>query len=55
MDIANKEKSIPVKIVSSIGLPIGILILMTMMVIPLPAFLLDVFFYSKKLFHCYSE
>ena len=42
MDIANKEKSITVKFISSIGLPIGILILMTMMVIPLPAFLLDV-------------
>ena len=49
MDIANKEKSITVKVISSIGLPIGILILMTMMVIPLPAFLLDVFFTSNIL------
>ena len=49
MDIANKEKSIAVKFISSIGLPIGILILMTMMVIPLPAFLLDVFFTSNIL------
>jgi flagellar biosynthesis protein FlhA len=49
MDIANKEKSIAVKVISSISLPIGILILMTMMVIPLPAFLLDVFFTSNIL------
>ena len=49
MDIANKEKSITVKAISSIGLPIGILILMMMMVIPLPAFLLDVFFTSNIL------
>ena len=44
MDIINKDKSLIIKIISSISLPIGILILMTMMVIPLPVFLLDVFF-----------
>ena len=44
MDIINKDKSFIIKIISSISLPIGILILMTMMVIPLPVFLLDVFF-----------
>ena len=49
MDIVKKDKSLGVKIISSISLPIGILILMTMMVIPLPAFLLDVFFTSNIL------
>ena len=49
MDIVSKEKSLAVKVISSISLPIGILILMTMMVIPLPAFLLDVFFTSNIL------
>ena len=49
MDIVKKDKSIVLKLVSSISLPIGILILMTMMVIPLPAFLLDVFFTSNIL------
>ena len=49
MDIINKDKSLIIKIISSISLPIGILILMTMMVIPLPVFLLDVFFTSNIL------
>ncbi len=49
MDIVKKEKSIIIKLISSISLPIGILILMTMMVIPLPAVLLDVFFTSNIL------
>ncbi len=49
MDIVKKDKSLGVKIISSISLPLGILILMTMMVIPLPAFLLDVFFTSNIL------
>ena len=49
MDTIKKDKSLMVKIFSSISLPIGILILMTMMVIPLPAFLLDFFFTSNIL------
>ena len=49
MDIVKKDKSIVLKLFSSISLPIGILILMTMMVIPLPAMLLDVFFTSNIL------
>ena len=43
------KKSNTVKVLSTISLPIGILILMTMMVIPLPAVLLDVFFTSNIL------
>jgi len=49
MDIIKKDRSLVIKILSSISLPIGILILMTMMVIPLPVFLLDVFFTSNIL------
>ena len=49
MDTINKDKNLIIKIISSISLPIGILILMTMMVIPLPVFLLDVFFTSNIL------
>ena len=49
MDTIKKDKSLIIKIFSSISLPIAILILMTMMVIPLPAFLLDVFFTSNIL------
>ncbi len=49
MDTITKDKSFIIKVISSISLPIGILILMTMMVIPLPAFLLDVFFTSNIL------
>ena len=44
-----KDKNLVVKLIASISLPIGILILMTMMVIPLPVFLLDVFFTSNIL------
>ncbi len=43
------KKNNKLKIISSIGLPIGILILMMMMVIPLPAMLLDVFFTTNIL------
>ena len=49
MDAIKKDRSLVVKLISSISLPIGILILMTMMVIPLPVFLLDVFFTSNIL------
>ena len=49
MDLVKKDKSIVIKLLSTISLPIGILILMTMMVIPLPAMLLDVFFTSNIL------
>ena len=49
MDAIKKDKSFVIKIISSISLPVGILILMTMMVIPLPVFLLDVFFTSNIL------
>ena len=49
MDTVKKDRSLVVKLISSISLPIGILILMTMMVIPLPVFLLDVFFTSNIL------
>ncbi len=49
MDTIKKDRSLVVKLISSISLPIGILILMTMMVIPLPVFLLDVFFTSNIL------
>ncbi len=49
MDIVKKDKNLIVKVFSTISLPIGILILMTMMVIPLPVFLLDVFFTSNIL------
>jgi flagellar biosynthesis protein FlhA len=49
MDTINKDKNLIIKIISSISLPLGILILMTMMVIPLPVFLLDVFFTSNIL------
>ena len=49
MDLVKKDKSIVIKLLSAISLPIGILILMTMMVIPLPAMLLDVFFTSNIL------
>ena len=49
MDLVKKDKSFAVKMISSISLPIGILILMTMMVIPLPAMLLDVFFTTNIL------
>ena len=37
------------KAIKSVGLPLGILILMAMMVIPLPSILLDVFFTSNIL------
>ena len=43
------EKNSKINLISSISLPIGILILMTMMVIPLPAILLDVFFTTNIL------
>ncbi len=50
MDIAqNKSKITITKILSSVSLPLGILILMTMMIIPLPASLLDVFFTTNIL------
>ena len=49
MDLVKKDRSIVIKLLSTISLPIGILILMTMMVIPLPAMLLDVFFTSNIL------
>ncbi len=49
MDTVKKDRNIVIKVISSISLPIGILILMTMMVIPLPVFLLDVFFTSNIL------
>ena len=49
MDTVKKDRNLLIKLISSISLPIGILILMTMMVIPLPAFLLDVFFTSNIL------
>ena len=49
MDTVKKDRNLVVKLISSISLPIGILILMTMMVIPLPVFLLDVFFTSNIL------
>ena len=49
MDTVKKDRNIVIKLISSISLPIGILILMTMMVIPLPVFLLDVFFTSNIL------
>ena len=49
MDLVKKDKSMVIKLLSTISLPIGILILMTMMVIPLPAMLLDVFFTSNIL------
>ena len=49
MDTVKKDKSLVIKVISSISLPIGILILMTMMVIPLPTMLLDVFFTSNIL------
>ncbi len=45
--VDNKSKSF--KILSTISLPIGILVLMTMMVIPLPVFLLDLFFTTNIL------
>ena len=49
MDTVKKDRNLVIKLISSISLPIGILILMTMMVIPLPVFLLDVFFTSNIL------
>ena len=49
MDTVKKDRNLLIKLISSISLPIGILILMTMMVIPLPVFLLDVFFTSNIL------
>ena len=49
MDTVKKDRNLVVKLIASISLPIGILILMTMMVIPLPVFLLDVFFTSNIL------
>ena len=49
MDLVKKDKSIVIKLLSTISLPIGILILMTMMVIPLPVMLLDVFFTTNIL------
>ena len=49
MDTVKKDRNLVIKYISSISLPIGILILMTMMVIPLPVFLLDVFFTSNIL------
>ena len=49
MDTIKKDRNLIIKLISSISLPIGILILMTMMVIPLPVFLLDVFFTSNIL------
>ena len=49
MEFVEENKNKSFKILSSISLPIGILILMTMMVIPLPAFLLDVFFTTNIL------
>ena len=49
MDTVKKDRNLVIKVISSISLPIGILILMTMMVIPLPVFLLDVFFTSNIL------
>ncbi len=49
MDTVKKNRNIVTKLISSISLPVGILILMTMMVIPLPVFLLDVFFTSNIL------
>ena len=48
MDIVAK-KDTKLKIISSISLPLGILVLMTMMIIPLPVFLLDVFFTTNIL------
>ena len=49
MDTVKKDRNLVIKLISTISLPIGILILMTMMVIPLPVFLLDVFFTSNIL------
>ena len=49
MDTVKKDRNFVIKLISSISLPVGILILMTMMVIPLPVFLLDVFFTSNIL------
>ena len=49
MDTVKKDRNLVIRVISSISLPIGILILMTMMVIPLPVFLLDVFFTSNIL------
>ena len=49
MQLAENNKSKSLKFLSTVSLPIGILVLMTMMVIPLPAFLLDVFFTSNIL------
>ena len=49
MQLAENNKSKSIKFLSTVSLPIGILVLMTMMVIPLPAFLLDVFFTSNIL------
>ena len=49
MDTVKKDRNFVIKVISTISLPIGILILMTMMVIPLPVFLLDVFFTSNIL------
>jgi len=49
LQLAENNKSKSLKFLSTVSLPIGILVLMTMMVIPLPAFLLDVFFTSNIL------
>lgn len=50
MELAEKKSKITVgSILSSISLPLGILVLMTMMIIPLPPALLDVFFTTNIL------
>ena len=49
MELVEKNKNNKLKILSTISLPLGILVLMTMMVIPLPTFLLDVFFTTNIL------
>ena len=50
MELTEKKSKVSISsILSSISLPLGILILMTMMIIPLPPTLLDVFFTTNIL------